>query len=122
MHNDAIEAVVSNMHYLSKLFEDPRLFFLEMYDALSICKSESVQPFSNNNQTFSEQLSQAMRNKAVEHGLHPDRYHMVGPLLIFTINGIIGLHKTSATSPIAKEDIDTLADFFENGVKAITIA
>lgn len=122
LRNEAIEMVVSNMHYLSNLFDDPRSFFLEMYDALSICKSESIQPFSNSNRTFSEQLSQAMRNKAVEQGLHPDRYHMVSVLLIFTINGIIALHKTSSTSPIEKDDIETLADFFENGVKAITNA
>lgn len=122
LRNDAIEMVVSNMHYLSNLFDDPRLFFLEMYNALSICKSESIQPFSNSIRTFSEQLSQAMRNKAVEQGLHPERYHMVDTLLIFTINGIIALHKTSATSPIEKDDIETLADFFENGVKAITNA
>ena len=63
-----------------------------------------------------------MRNKAVEQGLHPDRYHMVGVLLIFTINGIIALHKTSSTSPIEKDDIEALADFFENGVKTITNA
>ena len=122
LRNEAIEMVVSNMHYLSNLFDDPRSFFLEMYDALSICKSESIQPFINSNRTFSEQLSQAMRNKAVEQGLHPDRYHMVGVLLTFTTNGIIALHKTSSTFPIEKDDIETLADFFENGVKAITNA
>ena len=122
LRNEAIEMVVSNMHYLSNLFDDPRLFFLEMYDALSICKSESIQPFSSSIRIFSEQLSQAMRDKAVEQGLHPDRYHMVSVLLTFTINGIIALHKTSATSPIEAEDIETLADFFENGVKSITSA
>lgn len=122
LRNEAIEMVVSNMHYLSNLFDDPRLFFLEMYDALSICKSESIQPFSSSNRTFSEQLSQAMRKKAVEQGLHPDRYHMVSVLLTFTINGIIALHKTSVTSPIEVEDIEALADFFENGVKSITNA
>ena len=93
-----------------------------MYDALSICKSESIQPFSSSIRIFSEQLSEAMRDKAVEQGLHPDRYHMVSVLLTFTINGIIALHKASATSPIEKEDIETLADFFENGVKSITSA
>ena len=122
LRNEAIEMVVSNMHYLSNLFDDPRLFFLEMYDALSICKSECIQPFSSSIRIFSEQLSEAMRDKAVEQGLHPDRYHMVRVLLTFTINGIIALHKASATSPIEDEDIETLADFFENGVKSITSA
>ncbi len=115
---DATSSVVANMNYLSNMFEDPHAFFLDMYDALSICKNDNIQPFSSGNIKFSEQLSYALNEKAVEQGLQPDNYHYVGALLTFTINGIIALHKTK-TPQVSDEDLETLATFFENGIKAI---
>ena len=112
LSNDAISSVVSGMHYLANMFEDPHAFFLDMYDALSICQNDNIQPFSSGNMKFSQQLSAALNAKAIEQGLQPDNYHYVGALLTFTINGIIALHKVKEPA-INDEDLEKLANFFE---------
>lgn len=117
---DATSSIVANMNYLSNMFEDPHAFFLDMYDALSICKNDNIQPFNIGNMKFSQQLSTALNEKAVEQGLQPDNYHYVGALLTFTINGIIGLHKTKEPA-INEEDLETLATCFENGIRSIQV-
>lgn len=118
LSNDAISSVVSGMHYLANMFEDPHAFFLDMYDALSICQNDNIQPFSSGNMKFSQQLSAALNAKAIEQGLQPDNYHYVGALLTFTINGIIALHKVKEPA-INDEDLEKLANFFENGVRSL---
>lgn len=118
LSNDAISSVVSSMDYLANMYEDPHAFFLDMYHALSICENDSIQPFSSGNMKFSQQLSAALNEKAIEQGLQPDNYHYVGALLTFTINGIIGLHKTKEPA-INEDDLETLATFFENGIRSI---
>ena len=97
---------------------DLNAFFLDMYDALSICKNDNIQPFSSGNMKFSQQLSAALNAKAIEQGLQPDNYHYVGALLTFTINGIIALHKVKEPA-INDEDLEKLANFFENGVRSL---
>lgn len=118
LSNDAISSVVSGMHYLANMFEDPHAFFLDMYDALSICQNDNIQPFSSGNMKFSQQLSATLNAKAIEQGLQPDNYHYVGALLTFTINGIIALHKVKEPA-INDEDLEKLANFFENGVRSL---
>lgn len=118
LSNDAISIVVSGMDYLAYMFEDPHAFFLDMYDALSICQNDYIQPFSSGNMKFRQQLSAALNEKVIEQGLQPDNYHYISTLLTFTINGIIALHKVKEPA-INDEDLERLATFFENGMRSL---
>lgn len=118
LSNDTISMVVSGTDYLANMFEDPHAFFLDMYDALSICQNDYIQPFSSGNMKFRQQLSAALNEKVIEQGLQPDNYHYISTLLTFTINGIIALHKVKEPA-INDEDLERLATFFENGMRSL---
>ena len=115
---EATQSVVDHMDSISVMFDDPRTFFLHLYHSLEICKSNVIQPFSASDRHFAQQLTDAIYAKASKHDIVPEEYQIVGALLTFTLNGIIGLHKMPS-SPLTEESLQTLADFFESGVSAI---
>ena len=114
----ATQSVVDHMDSISVMFDDPRTFFLHLYHSLEICKSNVIQPFSASDRHFAQQLTDAIYAKASKHDIVPEEYQIVGALLTFTVDGIIGLDKMPY-SPQTEESLQTLADFFESGVSAI---
>ena len=118
LERETIDSVIANLDGFFQLFDDPRAFVYDMYDMLSFYNTTKMQAHLSPGQSFSHQLSQALVNKVKEQGIHPEDYGCIGTLLVFLINGLIGLRKSSPDG-LPTEELDYLADFVAGGIRSL---
>lgn len=117
LEQEAVTEVLNEMSTAQNLLTSPREFVFEMYAAMARYADDfKLIPATALGQ-FSTYLQTAILKKIQADGIDQTRYESLGAVLVFLLNGLVGLHNTSPE--LAAAQLSTIADFVEAGVRVL---
>lgn len=132
LEREITDTVIENLDEFHILFDNPKAFVYDLYHLFSSFRTDSFSPFNPSSQNFSRKLSDAILEETRRRAILPEssdtgkdvslpeRYASFGTLLTFLINGLFGLSKCFPKG-IPDKELEFLATFVENGIRAMTI-
>lgn len=117
LEREAVEEILKEISTAQNLMVNPRAFVLEMYTVMThYAEDFKMIPTAAMGQ-FNTYLQTAVLEKVQEDGIDSVRYEWLGAVLIFLLNGLVGLYNTSPE--LAAAQLSTIADFVEAGVRVL---
>ena len=112
-----MEEILKEMSTAQNLLDDPRGFVREMYTAMAHYSDDfKMIPAAAMGQ-FNTYLKAAILDKVQADGIDSARYESLGAILVFILNGLVGLH--NASPALAAAQLDTIVAFVEAGVRVL---
>ena len=121
LEQETIESIIEHLDDCNLLFEKPETFIHNMYNSMKICPNIRFTLSSSNSQRFIEKLNKAIREDPKLRNINMDQYHNLSALLVFLVNGIIGLQKRQNSDGTSNE-IEYIATFVKGGINALGLS
>lgn len=122
LEQETIESITERLDDCSLLFEEPETFIQNMYSAMKIYPSIRLTLSSPSSQRFVEKLDNAIQNVLKHQNINMDQYHNLSTLLVFVMNGIIGLQKKHNLNDAQNDEIEYIAKFVKGGISALGLS
>lgn len=119
LQQEAVAEILQKMSGAQNLLTMPREFVFEMHTAMAHYADDfKLIPAAAMGQ-FNTYLKTAILEKVQADGIDRTRYESLGAVLVFLLNGLVGLH--NASPELAAAQLGTIADFVEAGVSVLPI-
>lgn len=117
LEEEALTDMAARMDSAEKLLSDPRAFVKELARDLEGTAPLIAKVSSEGMKRFTNRLLQAITRSAAQAGIDAKRYEAVGAVLVFLVNGLVGLQ--SQTPELARQQIDAIAGLVAEGIGAV---
>ncbi len=121
LEEETIEAIMEHLDDCELLFEEPETFIQNMYHSMKIYPDIKLALSSPGSQRFIEKLNVAIQDKLTDQNVNVDQYHNLSVLLVFLMNGIIGLHKKQNLDD-SNSEIELIGQFVKGGITALDLS
>jgi AcrR family transcriptional regulator len=121
LEQETIKSIIEHLDDCKLLFVYPQTFIKNMYTSMKLYPNIRLTLSSSNSQRFVEKLNTAVQEALKHSYINTDQYHNINTLLVFLINGIIGLQKKQNTNSINNE-MDYIGKFVEGGINALGLS
>jgi AcrR family transcriptional regulator len=118
LEQETIEHIIEHLDGCNLLFEEPEIFIQNMYASMKIYPNIKQALATSNSQRFTEKLNKAIHEELSQQNINIDQYYNLSSLLLFLINGIIGLHINQNSNNL-KDDIEYIGTFVKGGITAL---
>ena len=117
LEQEAVAEILREMSGAQNLLEDPRGFVQEMYTTMAHYADDFKMIPAAAMKQFNTCLKAAIWEKVQVEGIDSARYESLGAILVFLLNGLVGLH--NASPELAASQLATIEDFVEAGVHVL---
>ncbi len=117
LEQEMIETIVERMGAAQELVTDPAAFVHALAENIFTYGEDFEQMFSFAMPQFAGHLKEAILRKVEADGYAPKQYENIGALLIFIVNGLMGLR--NASPELAEEQMETIVKFVAGGVRGM---
>ena len=115
-----VQMVTEQMTGAQQLLEQPDVFVREMFAVLlQTTDYLGVVPTSAMNR-FTQHLRDAILEKIKGENIEPSQYENIGAILIFVMNGLVGLLNTDAK--LAQKQLDVIAAVVADGIHGLHLS
>lgn len=121
LEQETIESIVEHLDDCKLLFKEPEIFIQNVYNSLKIYPNIRLTLSSSNSQRFTEKLNTAIHKELKNQNINMDQYYNLSALLIFVVNGIIGLQKKQSPS-ITSDEIEYIGMFIKGGINTLGLS
>lgn len=117
LEEETVTAMAARIDDARLLISDPRAFVKELAQSLDGSAALLARLPPAGTAKFADHLLQAVIRRAEETGVDIKQYEAVGAILIFLVNGLVGLQ--SQKPELARQQIDAIAGLVAEGIGAV---
>lgn len=117
LEKETVEQILAQIDTAQTLLEDPHTFVYKMYEAMQQYVKDFKMIPSSSVERFNRHLQADILKKIEAEGLDSTQYESVGAVLVFILNGLVGLLNTDAR--MAEQQLGIIADFVEAGIAVL---
>lgn len=121
LEQETIESIIEHIDDCELLFKEPETFIQNMYNSMKIYPSIRLTLSSQSSQRFIERLDKSIQDELKHQNVNIDQYQNLSALLVFLINGIIGLQKKQ-NSNYTSNEVKYIAAFVKGGINALGLS
>lgn len=117
LEQETVDEVVQNLTTAQDLLDSPRSFIRDLYAILNEQSQDWGMFPATSMASFAQELRTAILKKAQQEGIETSRYEDIGAVLVFIVNGLLGIQRFMPER--AEPQLDTIAAFVEAGVREL---